>query len=170
MELLGPEGELDEKECQVFLESDLEGLDITNEEMDFEELDSLIEIFNKDERVRYHFVSPFTSPAYSKLPHNRPKLKQVQEALTKGVDLRAYTLKIEEDLHSVETRSVQDYVAESENFATLHAQIETCDQILESMEKVNLSGNPLNRPNHVALHCHSYLGAFNLIWVISQTR
>lgn len=52
MELLGAEGELDEKECQEFLETDLEGLDITNEEMDFEELDSLIEIFNKDVRVR----------------------------------------------------------------------------------------------------------------------
>lgn len=64
--------------------------------------------------------------------------KKVQEALTKGVDLRAYTLKVEEDLHNVETSSVYDYVAESDNFATLHAQIDTCDQILESMEKVSL--------------------------------
>lgn len=59
--------------------------------------------------------------------------------ITQGVDLRAYTLKVEQDLHSVEVDAINGYVTEAENFGLLHSQITACDETLESMERL-LSG------------------------------
>ncbi|KAJ4456682.1 Vps52; component of GARP (Golgi-associated retrograde protein) and EARP (endosome-associated recycling protein) complexes [Paratrimastix pyriformis] len=42
----------------------------------------------------------------------------------------------EQDLHDVESESVDDYVKEAENFATLHTQIGSCDSVLERMEEL----------------------------------
>ncbi|XP_005095273.1 vacuolar protein sorting-associated protein 52 homolog isoform X2 [Aplysia californica] len=60
----------------------------------------------------------------------------VKEALNKGVDLRQYSKEIENDLQTVENESVQDYIKESQNIASLHKQIAACDTILERMEQM----------------------------------
>jgi len=63
----------------------------------------------------------------------------VKEALAKGVDLRQYAKEVEGDLREVEKASIQDYIKESNNLASLHSQIRNCDQVLERMERM-LSG------------------------------
>ncbi|NXA44091.1 VPS52 protein, partial [Eudromia elegans] len=60
----------------------------------------------------------------------------VQEALKSGVDLREYSKQVELELQEVERASIQDYIAESENIASLHNQITACDAILERMEQM----------------------------------
>lgn len=54
-------------------------------------------------------------------------------------DLKAKAKEVTAKLRAVELESIQDYVAESENLSSLHAQIEGCDLVLGSMEKL-LSG------------------------------
>ena len=54
-------------------------------------------------------------------------------------DLKAKAKEVTAKLRAVELESIQDYVAESENLAQLHAQIEGCDEVLGSMETL-LSG------------------------------
>ncbi|KAL6056094.1 Vacuolar sorting protein VPS52/suppressor of actin Sac2, variant 2 [Balamuthia mandrillaris] len=95
------------------LDLDLGDLDITNVDVDFDEIDELIDKFQQDDRVK--------------------------EALIQGVDLREYTNSIERDLRKVERESVADYIAESSHFASLHKDINNCDEILQTMEKL-LSG------------------------------
>ncbi|XP_076625403.1 vacuolar protein sorting 52 [Colletes latitarsis] len=58
----------------------------------------------------------------------------VQEVLKTGTDLRQYSRQIEKELKEVENKSIQDYIKESENIASLHNQIAACDNILEKME------------------------------------
>lgn len=58
----------------------------------------------------------------------------VQEILKTGTDLRQYSRQIEKELKEVENNSIQDYIKESQNIASLHNQIVSCDQILERME------------------------------------
>ncbi|EDO47167.1 predicted protein, partial [Nematostella vectensis] len=60
----------------------------------------------------------------------------VREALKAGVDLRQYSKQIEGELHEVENASINDYIKESKNIASLHNQIASCDTILERMEKM----------------------------------
>ncbi|XP_053380589.1 vacuolar protein sorting-associated protein 52 homolog isoform X2 [Mercenaria mercenaria] len=60
----------------------------------------------------------------------------VKEALKTGVDLRQYSKQIECELLQVENASIQDYIKESENIASLHKQIAACDTILERMEEM----------------------------------
>ncbi|BFZ20252.1 hypothetical protein BsWGS_23291 [Bradybaena similaris] len=60
----------------------------------------------------------------------------VKEALNKGVDLRHYSKEIEQELHKVENESVQDYIKESHNIASLHKQIAAFDTILQRMEQM----------------------------------
>ena len=60
----------------------------------------------------------------------------VQEALSKGTDLRQYALEVESALRSVERDSIQDYICESESLAGLHTQIRQCDTVLDSMESM----------------------------------
>ncbi|XP_015603036.1 vacuolar protein sorting-associated protein 52 homolog isoform X1 [Cephus cinctus] len=55
----------------------------------------------------------------------------VQEVLKTGTDLRQYSRQIEKELKEVENRSIQDYIKESQNIASLHNQIAACDNILE---------------------------------------
>jgi len=55
----------------------------------------------------------------------------VQEVLKTGTDLRQYSKQIEKELKEVENKSIQDYIKESENIASLHNQIVACDNILE---------------------------------------
>lgn len=56
----------------------------------------------------------------------------VQEVLTMGTDLRQYSRQIEKELKEVENKSIQDYIKESQNIASLHNQIDACDNILEA--------------------------------------
>ncbi|XP_015599149.1 vacuolar protein sorting-associated protein 52 homolog isoform X2 [Cephus cinctus] len=60
----------------------------------------------------------------------------VQEVLKTGTDLRQYSRQIEKELKEVENRSIQDYIKESQNIASLHNQIAACDNILERMESM----------------------------------
>lgn len=54
----------------------------------------------------------------------------VQEVLQTGTDLRKYSFEIEKELKEVENKSIQDYIKESQNIASLHNQICDCDNIL----------------------------------------
>ncbi|XP_076242693.1 vacuolar protein sorting 52 [Calliopsis andreniformis] len=63
----------------------------------------------------------------------------VQEVLKTGTDLRQYSRQIEKELKEVENKSIQDYIKESENIASLHNQIAACDNILEKMESMLMS-------------------------------
>ncbi|XP_054716270.1 vacuolar protein sorting-associated protein 52 homolog [Uloborus diversus] len=58
----------------------------------------------------------------------------IKEALKSGMDLRQYSRQIEKELKEVENASIQDYIQESQNIASLHNQITACDEILERME------------------------------------
>ena len=55
------------------------------------------------------------------------------------MDLREYSEQVEEELKSVENKSIQDYIRESQNIASLHNQIVNCDQILGRMENMLIS-------------------------------
>ncbi|XP_012275317.1 vacuolar protein sorting-associated protein 52 homolog [Orussus abietinus] len=63
----------------------------------------------------------------------------VQEVLKTGTDLRQYSKQIEKELKEVENKSIQDYIKESQNIASLHKQITACDNILEKMESMLMS-------------------------------
>lgn len=63
----------------------------------------------------------------------------VQEVLKTGTDLRQYSRQIEKELKEAETMSIQDYIKESENIASLHNQISACDNILQKMESMLIS-------------------------------
>ncbi|XP_035210728.1 vacuolar protein sorting-associated protein 52 homolog isoform X3 [Stegodyphus dumicola] len=52
------------------------------------------------------------------------------------MDLRQYSRQIEKELKEVENASIQDYIQESQNIASLHNQITACDEILERMEQM----------------------------------
>eukprot|EP00057_Strongylocentrotus_purpuratus_P020269 XP_011674743.1 PREDICTED: vacuolar protein sorting-associated protein 52 homolog [Strongylocentrotus purpuratus] len=60
----------------------------------------------------------------------------VKAALESGVDLRQYSKQIEAELQEVENASIDDYIKESQNIASLHNQITACDTILERMEQM----------------------------------
>lgn len=48
--------------------------------------------------------------------------------------MREYAKQIEGELEGVENASIQDYIKESQNIASLHNQITACDAILEVSE------------------------------------
>lgn len=58
----------------------------------------------------------------------------IREILSTGTDLRQYAVEIERAFVAVENRSIEDYISESQNIASLHNQIGDCDTILERME------------------------------------
>ncbi|TRY62008.1 hypothetical protein TCAL_08474 [Tigriopus californicus] len=63
----------------------------------------------------------------------------VQEALKNGVDLREYSTQVEDQLKAEENLSIQDYIQQSQNIASLHNQIVSCDEILERCQNMLLS-------------------------------
>jgi len=65
----------------------------------------------------------------------------VQEVLKSDVDLRQYSQQIEKELKDVENASIQDYIKESQNIASLHNQIAACDGILEVLSLISLIAN-----------------------------
>ncbi|CAD7079991.1 unnamed protein product [Hermetia illucens] len=62
--------------------------------------------------------------------------EEVQEILKTGTDLRQYSHQIEKEFKQVENKSIEDYIKESQNIASLHNQIGECDEILERMESM----------------------------------
>jgi len=54
----------------------------------------------------------------------------LQEVLNPGTDLRKYSRQVEKELKEIEDKSINDYIKESENIASLHNQICACDDIL----------------------------------------
>eukprot|EP00210_Caulerpa_lentillifera_P001709 g1642.t1 len=58
----------------------------------------------------------------------------VKGILDQGCDLQSYAKEVEEKLRRVELDSIQDYIQESDNLASLHNQIHDCDRILATME------------------------------------
>lgn len=65
--------------------------------------------------------------------------KEIQEILKTGTDLRQYSRQIEKEFKEVENKSIEDYIKESQNIASLHNQIGDCDTILERMESMLLN-------------------------------
>ncbi|XP_055382614.1 vacuolar protein sorting-associated protein 52 homolog [Condylostylus longicornis] len=61
---------------------------------------------------------------------------EVQEILKTGTELRQYAREIEREFKNIENKSIDDYLKESENIASLHNQIGECDSILERMESM----------------------------------
>lgn len=70
--------------------------------------------------------------------------KEIQEILKSGTDLRQYSKQIEKDLKEVENQSIDEYIKESQNIASLHNQIGDCDNILERMESMLTNFQVLN--------------------------
>lgn len=60
----------------------------------------------------------------------------VGSILGQGIQLREYAIEVEENLRQVELESIQDYMKESDNLVSLHAQIRECDTILTQMESL----------------------------------
>jgi len=98
------------------------GIDVDPEDLNLGELDLTSEDFLLDEVDVY--IQANLEDAI------------VKEALKKGVDLRQYSRQVEGELLSVENKSIHDYIKESENIASLHKQIASCDTILERMEQM----------------------------------
>eukprot|EP00051_Salpingoeca_urceolata_P032791 m.17456 g.17456 ORF g.17456 m.17456 type:complete len:709 (+) comp5458_c0_seq1:1117-3243(+) len=92
------------------LELDLGELDLTTEDVSFDDVGGHIQENLDDELVR--------------------------EALDKGLDLRVYSRTVEDDLIQAENSSLQDYVDQAPKMAKLHNQIKACDSILERMEEM----------------------------------
>ncbi|KAL3686247.1 hypothetical protein R1sor_004269 [Riccia sorocarpa] len=62
--------------------------------------------------------------------------QMVSNILGQGSQLREYARDVEEKLRLVELDSIQDYMKESDNLVSLHAQIRECDTILTQMESL----------------------------------
>jgi len=62
----------------------------------------------------------------------------VQEVLKTGTDLRQYSRQVEKELKEVESKSIKDYIKESQNIASLHNQIAACDSILEVRKDITV--------------------------------
>ena len=107
-------GDMDEEEkllqeqYEEILRLDLGDLDVTTDDIGLENVSGDLEKFQQDALV--------------------------QDALSKGVDLKNYARQIELDLKDAENASIADYLRESESVAALHFQIKDCDSILERME------------------------------------
>ena len=86
----------------------LEGLDITNEEINFDEIDEDLERFQEDEMV--------------------------QQALQRGVDLRKYGRELEKELKEAESASITQYIDNKQQVLDLHSQINDCDSVLLRMQ------------------------------------
>lgn len=86
-----------------------------------------------------HLLNAASSEDVENQIQNNLEDDMVQEILKTGTDLRQYSKQIEKELKEVENKSIQDYIKESQNIASLHNQISACDTILERMEDMLLS-------------------------------
>ena len=103
--------ELALRELEVYDEMarlDVGEADITTREIDFDGVDADLVTFQRNEIV--------------------------QEALSKGVDLRSYSRVIERDLREEENACVREYISQADALADLHSTIRSCDSTLDRME------------------------------------
>ncbi|KAI8325435.1 Vps52-domain-containing protein [Martensiomyces pterosporus] len=63
----------------------------------------------------------------------------VKQVLTKGVDLRSYSRQIERELHDLEDDQLSSYEEHEAALLELDAEIKSCDEVLENMEKLLVS-------------------------------
>ncbi|KAH8357318.1 hypothetical protein KR200_000646 [Drosophila serrata] len=80
-------------------------------------------------------MAEVTSPQMTEQLDN----EEVREILKNTTDLRQYSRQIEKEFKEVENKSIEDYIAESQNIANLHNQINDCDDVLERMENMLMS-------------------------------
>eukprot|EP01134_Creolimax_fragrantissima_P001650 CFRG1650T1 len=89
---------------------DLEHLDITTDDVSFDE-------------VGVHIMENLEDDL-------------IKQALESGVDLRDYAREVEAKLVVVEKASINDYLQEAGNIAELHKQLRSCDEMLCGMEQM----------------------------------
>ena len=123
--LLSAYGETEQEEFGI----DLGDLNITSEEIDFDEIDDDLERFQEDETV--------------------------QQALQRGVDLRKYAEELSAQLKEVkfvwhvismwaesilqaEAETVSQYMENKDDVTALHEQMEDCDAVLARMQEMLL--------------------------------
>ncbi|CAI5702745.1 unnamed protein product [Peronospora effusa] len=82
------------------------------DDIDFDELDDYLELFQQDEVIK--------------------------EALSQGVDLREYTQQIDDELRAAEAASVAQYVMNSADIVELHDEVQDCDNLLAKMQEMLL--------------------------------
>nr|CCA25640.1 vacuolar protein sortingassociated protein putative [Albugo laibachii Nc14] len=82
----------------------------TLEEIDFDELDDYLELFQQDDVIK--------------------------EALMHGVDLRKYAEQIDHELRDAEIDSVSQFVMKSSDIVELYHQVQGCDDILARMQEI----------------------------------
>lgn len=90
----------------------LENLNVTSEDIDFDEIDEDLEQFQEDEMVK--------------------------QALQRGIDLKKYGQELAIQLKDAETESVQQYMDNSVQVVELHTQMESCDAVLARMQEMLL--------------------------------
>ncbi|KAJ0412752.1 hypothetical protein ATCC90586_002382 [Pythium insidiosum] len=88
------------------------GTAVKLEEIDFDELDDYLELFQQDGVIK--------------------------EALSQGVDLRQYAAQIDQELRAAEIDSVAQYVMKSADIVELHDQVQECDNVLAKMQEMLL--------------------------------
>eukprot|EP01080_Neovahlkampfia_damariscottae_P004739 gene4739-8322_t len=98
------------KEKPVEFEYDVDDLDMTTDEIDWDEMNEGLNYIEQD--------------------------KLISDATQKGIDIREHSKQIEEELIQVEEDSIKDYLQESERLADLYEKIQECDFILENMESI----------------------------------
>jgi hypothetical protein len=89
-----------------------EALDLTNRDVDFDQMEQDIEKFASEPSVR--------------------------EVLEEGVDLQNYSGRIAKDLELAESASIDDYLSQTPRVEQLHREIMACDAALEAMENLLL--------------------------------
>ncbi|GLD95224.1 hypothetical protein PINS_up003866 [Pythium insidiosum] len=94
------------------LSSPSTGAAVKLEEIDFDELDDYLELFQQDGVIK--------------------------EALSQGVDLRQYAAQIDQELRAAEVDSVAQYVMKSADIVELHDQVQECDNVLAKMQEMLL--------------------------------
>lgn len=80
--------------------------------------------------------------------------------------MRHYSQQIERDLKAVENQSIEEYIRESGNIASLHSQIGDCDSILERMESMLTNFQVIFFGNFIfeSLSCRFFHG---ISWLIT---
>mmetsp|Transcript_8188 Transcript_8188/g.15453 ORF Transcript_8188/g.15453 Transcript_8188/m.15453 type:complete len:728 (+) Transcript_8188:155-2338(+) len=102
----------DEEGGAESFELDLDDLNLTSEDIDFDEIDDDLERFQEDEMV--------------------------QQALQRGVDLRKYGQELAAQLKEAETETVAQYIENSADVGELKDQMEACDTVLARMQEMLL--------------------------------
>ncbi|CAE7520701.1 VPS52, partial [Symbiodinium microadriaticum] len=106
--ILSVYGDIEQEDFSI----DLGTLNITSEEIDFDEIDDDLERFQEDETV--------------------------QQALQRGVDLRKYAEELSAQLKEAEAETVCQYMENKGDVTTLHEQMEDCDAVLARMQEMLL--------------------------------